>query len=319
VPTIGGNDVEYQEVQTNSHIPYGNKFFQTSAKGAGYNPFEHALFLGGAVLGDVTSNATRSIYWRSSPPDVASQIGQRLTLGAKSEGLPQAQKYVNKRTGQEMFLPGSREAAAMAMLGGMATVEAMNIGSGNYNPLNPGEGFRVAGFSAVSADPDGDRRKPTNMLSEVAQRHILGRKGKLLPWEQFKEERPDVSYQRYEDYKDWQFGKDEDDLLSRMTAGVAGFTQYGLSGMPEVRFMGTTVTPVGALSAVTAGLGVRGLNHLAGNASLNRYQELSEVAKTRPLTETESLEYLGIDARNPHARMANRDGTGTRRRIYNAQ
>lgn len=306
----------YELLDQQPQVPYGRHFYEVSSDGADYNLGEEALFRAGAIAGDVAGSATRAaLIWRSSPPDVADRMGSRIVMD-QPDGLPAPVPYRDKTTGQNKVLPGSREAAALAALGGMATVELMNIGSGNYNPLNPEEGFRVAGFSAVSADPDGDRRVPTNLVSEVLQRHLLGRKGKLLPWEQFKLERPDVGYEEYKDYKDWQYGRDEDDIAAKLTAGFVKFNPSGLSGMPELNMVGTTVTPVGIGAGVLGALGVKQLNRALGQASLAEYQQLKDAAATRALTDDESLRFLGNDALNAHARVVNRDHTGLRRQIY---
>ena len=42
-----------------------------------------------------------------------------------------------------------------------------------------------------------DPSKTNNVLGEVAAKYILGRTGNLLPWDEFKKVRPDVSKDEY--------------------------------------------------------------------------------------------------------------------------
>jgi hypothetical protein len=95
----------------------------------------------------------------------------------------------------------------------------------------------------------------------------MGRTGNLLPYEEFKKVRPDVSPSEFGKYKAFKFDKREDwnptdDGKSSMLAGALKYTNEGIHG-PEVQFLGrslpvtTGITPF-VTSLVGSTLGVRG-------------------------------------------------------------
>lgn len=193
-------------------------------------PQGQAGYAVGRVASDIAGHGTRQWGWRAHPEDILYSIAQ----------------WYLKQTG------GNKIAATF---GPYASSLAMGIGSGNYNPLNPTEGGRPSGFQAISPDEE-DPRKSTNPVYDLAvERGFFGRKGRLLPWEQFTEERPDVSYDEYAKYKDYLSNKD-DNAIRNLTLGMAKGTMDGING-PEVQLMGYSVTPLGAAAALStlAGIG----------------------------------------------------------------
>lgn len=178
-------------------------------------------FAAGRVAADVLGHGTRHYLWNVQPEDFTNTYGRQHL----------------------------KDSPRLAMLAGSygASV-ALGIGSGNYNPLNIAEGGRTAGYSAVNADPEDPTQSTTPVSEFLIDRGMFGRKGKLLPWEQFKQERPDVSYEEYSDYKDYLFNKD-DNLLRSLTLGLAKGTLDGING-PELNVMGYGVTPLGAAAAM---------------------------------------------------------------------
>lgn len=192
-------------------------------------PQGQAAYAAGRIAADVAGHGTRQWGWRMHPEDIISSIGHW---------------YLNSVGGNKLA----------STLGGYSSSLGMGIGSGNYNPLNPTEGGRPDGFQAISPD-DEDPRKSTNPIYDlVVERGFFGRKGRLLPWEQFHEERPDVSYDKYSQYKDYLSNKDNN-LLRNLTLGMAKGTLDGING-PEVQLMGYSVTPLGAAAALGTLTGV---------------------------------------------------------------
>lgn len=180
-----------------------------------------AGFAAGRVAADVAGHGSRHYLWNVHPEDFAGTYGRQQLQDA------------------------SRVAMIVAPY---AMTTALGLASGNYNPLNIAEGGRTAGYAAVNPDPE-DPTKSTTPISElIIDRGMFGRKGKLLPWEQFKAERPDVSYDQYEKYKNYLFNKD-DNLLRDATLGIAKGTLDGING-PELNVMGYSVTPLGAAAAL---------------------------------------------------------------------
>lgn len=180
-----------------------------------------AGFIGGRVASDIYGNGTRKILWEIHPEDFTNSKGKHLMNAA-----------------------GASRTAQLAIPYG-ATL-ALGIGSGNYNPLNVSQGGRPDGFSAVN--PDDDPRNSTSPLYDIAiERGMLGRRGRLLPWEQFHQERPDISFEQYDKYQRYLTNKD-DNFLREATGGLAKGTFDGING-PEVNVMGYSVNPIGAAAA----------------------------------------------------------------------
>lgn len=276
---------------------YANEFWNVSADGSNYNLGEAALFRLGAMAGDIVGNGLRQKLWNIYPLEVVERIVGKTTLGDSAKGFPQAEAFYfpDDPSRNPIKVKGSAEAALISALGGFGAVEALGIGSGNYDPLNWEEGGRAKGFSALTAEEGGDPRKPTNVVSDVVQRHFFGRKGRILPWEEFTLERPDVSYEQYKKYRDWQYGKTDDDILSNMTLGTAKFTRDGLNGTPEFSMMGVSITPVGAAAAITAALAARKANQYLGGKSFERFADLTKKAQANTIT----LDELKELKRNP--------------------
>lgn len=231
-------------------------------------------------------------------------MGGALTLGSPSKGLPQPEAYqsVSSPGNPPRIAKGSSEAAALRALGGFLAVEGLNIGSGNYDPFNPTEGFRSAGYSALSPEEGGDQRKPTNPAMDVIERHFLGRKGRILPWEQFTAERPDVSYEKYKQYRDWQYGK-ADDPVRDLSLGLVKFTPSNLDNAPEINMMGTSITPTGVLAAAAGVIAPRMANYELGGRAWDEYATLMRKSQTSALSDDE----LSTLLRNPFAKAAERD------------
>ena len=192
------------DVATNRHPP---KAFYEGTNNAAVNL--------GRFVGDVTGFGTQHFAWNVHPLDLLSTVSYNKI----------------KQAG------GSAELGRMTAWGAASILGAA---SGNWNPLNLSEGGRQKGFRAISQDEE-DATKSTNpVMDTVFHRGILGRTGWLLPWEEFKTDRPDVSYEQYEGYKDY--------LRDGGFMGLLKATPHGIDG-PEARLMGYRVTVPGALAA----------------------------------------------------------------------
>ena len=93
-------------------------------------------------------------------------------------------------------------------------------------------------------------------MLEVGAKYILGRTGNLLPWEEFKKVRPDVSKSEYMQYKAFKYNKNVDlnpfdDGQVNLPLGVAKFNADGIHGS-EVQFLGRSL-PVATTIMPTAG------------------------------------------------------------------
>lgn len=195
-------------------------------------------FLGGRLAGEI-GHGTRQILWNAHPDDFT---------GTESV------KVIRKAGGNRMA----------QVVVPFATTTALQLGSQTYNPFNLGQGGRVAGYTAINPDEEDPRISTTPFSELVVDRGFFGRRGKLLPWEQFREERPDIPYEQYEKYQKYLWNRDEN-LLREATGGLVKGTLDGING-PEVSVMGYSVTPVGALAA--AGTLLAGRNLVGRTAGL---------------------------------------------------
>ena len=128
----------------------------------------------------------------------------------------------------------------------------INAGIGLVNPLGGSDG-RIA--AVPSQD---DRTKTDNAVLEVINKYILGRQGDILPWDEFKKVRPDVSKDEYMRYKGYKWSKKDDynpfdgdfNILGGIVKGEMD-DETAIFG-PEIQFLGkslpfaTTLMPTAA-------------------------------------------------------------------------
>jgi hypothetical protein len=112
---------------------------------------------------------------------------------------------------------------------------AINTGLGLMSLTGGAEGYKAALPSAE------DPSKTSNVLGEIGLKYLMGRTGNLLPYEEFKKVRPDVSRDDYNRYQAFKYDKREDynplDGDLTIGAGALKFTDEGIHG-PEVQFLG---------------------------------------------------------------------------------
>jgi hypothetical protein len=143
-------------------------------------------YTAGRLAADYTSDATRERVWRwnalqAQTTDLGRTIGRRVGL--------------NKRD---------------SILAGFALTNAVELASGNIDLTNLDEAGRPQGYRTIfpveteTIDPktgeitvDKNFLKSRNIPAEFAARYFLGRTGSVLPWDQFKTERPDVTPEQY--------------------------------------------------------------------------------------------------------------------------
>ena len=255
----------------------------------------------GTLASDVVQDRGRSIWWLLNAPQAAANVTQEALLGkvapdlyaadiqldatgnpiasvraAKNAGLlgptnkplagvtttyedvgerrngkPVKSKVYRKRK----YAPGMVE--ALAIPSGLA----VNAGVGLLNPFGGAEGYKAV------IPSDEDPSKTDNAVAEVAAKYLLGRTGGLLPWDEFKQVRPDVSKDEYMRYKAFKFDNEGDanpfdDGQIVLPTGVIKATTEGIHG-PEIQFLGkslplaTAVMPTAAAILGTA-YGARG-------------------------------------------------------------
>ena len=115
---------------------------------------------------------------------------------------------------------------------------AASMGIGNF--------LRQPGYKAVLPS-ENDPTQTTDPIAELGSRYFLGRNGSLLPYDEFRKERPDVSKAEYNQYKNYLFsGKSP---IKATADGIQG---------PEVTFMGKSIPlATGILPMAAAVIGAR--------------------------------------------------------------
>ena len=138
---------------------------------------------------------------------------------------------------------------------------AINTGLGLMTPFGGAEGYEAAVPSQE------DKSKTDNVIQEVAAKYIMGRTGNMLPYDEFKKVRPDVSPAEYKAYKAFKYDKEADFDLSdgdlTLPTGALKYTSEGIHG-PEIQMLGrslpvtTGIVPFASSVAGTAiGVGAK--------------------------------------------------------------
>ena len=255
----------------------------------------------GTIGNDLTQDHSRNIYWLLNAPQAAGNVINEEVLAAVNpdlfaaeevkgdgdKGIPEIRydnrtgepvknrayqqaidnDLIDKETGRRKkgvgvkggYYTKRKYAPGHVAALGIPSGAAINAGIGLLNPFG-GSG----GYEAVIPQED-DKTKTANMLLEIGSKYILGRTGGLLPYNQFKQERPDVSKGEYNAYKAFKYDKGLDlDITDgdfTLPTGILKGTTDGIHG-PEIQFLGrslpltTTALPFAAAVAGTA-LGAR--------------------------------------------------------------
>ena len=226
-----------------------------------------AAYVAGRVAHDVMSDGSRIPYWFLNHPlamaGVASGYaaqGAGLTpdyaiekAALQAKGIPDSQQLIDEIHAKRLGLahrgvaggesPSGLARGIVPLIAGTAMVAA----SGNHDLLNLAQGGRSPGYQAVLPQ-EGDYRETSSVAGELLSRYIVGRTGRLLPWEEFTVERPDVPREDYDAARRLQFDK------GPLGIGLIKGTSRNINGEPEVTMMGFRV-PMGAAAAAVGAMG----------------------------------------------------------------
>ena len=188
---------------------------------------------------DILTNKSLSSVWKyTNVPRMAGELGKTV---AQKSGL-------DPLTG--------------AVLTAAVPVGLMAL-SGVRGPIS--QGLRPPGYKAVapkSKEEDPTGRTPQSVPLELALRYGLGQRSQILPYQEFKKERPDVSPSTYVQYRRYEQSKPQPGSLVGIDPEGQSFTTVGglvrgsAKGLndPELRIKGCPVTLSG-LAGTAAGLG----------------------------------------------------------------
>ena len=193
------------------------------------------------------------------------QVGTPVPLRDRPQRKMYSRRRVNNNLSTLLALPGAI---------------GINMGLGLVNPLGGSDGRK-----AVFASEE-DPTQTSNIVAEIGAKYILGRQGDLLPYNEFKKIRPDVTQDEYRAYKAYRYNKKEDwnplDGDINILNGILKWNKEGING-EEVMFLGksmdTNTTLMPTLAAI-AGTGVGAAFARHGAFNIDGVEEGIERMKT---------------------------------------
>ena len=255
----------------------------------------------GSAAADLTQDTSRSVYWLLNALQATGDVIQDQTLAkvvpglygkhsiasdrsfTKVAGQPKQPKILNRKDNAEEIIDRKMGQIVDGKLqpkrGYSFDEKTGDLQQRNYSPgmlaalsiptgiainnalglLTPGGGME--GYKAA-VPSDEDPTKTDNVVAEVGLKYLLGQTGGLLPYNEFKQVRPDVSKSEYDAYQAFKYDKgiDLNPLDGDLNlAGALKYTNEGIHG-PEVQMLGrslpvtTGVVPfLGALAGTAAG------------------------------------------------------------------
>lgn len=247
----------------------------------------------GATAADATQDKTRSFYWLLNALQASGAVITEAAYGRANPQLFGVTKVIGKDGRPLRRGSGDEEALKLGMIDankkttrGVRLKDSDDDGSPyyvkqNYAPgdvnslliptgvaINTGLGLMTPfggaeGYEAAVPNPD-NKTETSNVVAEIGAKYLLGRTGNLLPYEEFKKVRPDVSKGEYNAYKAFKYDKKGDfDITDgdvTLPTGVIKYTNEGIHG-PELQFLGrglpvtTGIVPFAtALAGTTAGV-----------------------------------------------------------------
>lgn len=218
------------------------------------------------VINDLLTDQTRREWWKyTNVPRMAGQVARAVATDLGMGGT----------------LAGAALVAAAPHIN-----QAISVGGG----ANIREGFRPKGYKSLvpaSKETDPTGRIPLIQPVDASLRYLTGRPGELLPYQAFKQDRPDILPSQYVNYRRYVQKKNEPGKLitidpetgTFVTAqGIVKGSVEGLAGDPEIRVMGRPVT-ASSLAGLGAGYAVMKGLQTASAVPFNRKVQLSSMQR----------------------------------------
>ena len=230
-----------------------------------YTPQAKTAYVAGRVVHDVINDGSRVPWWILNHP--MAQTAVAAEIAAETAGLTPAYKAyeaqlkaqqipVNRANIDEAFAqdmgfyhkgnPKGIPMGLAAKLPAAIGAAAILANSNNSDFLNITGGGRPPGFASILPS-EGDKTVSENPLLELGARYLFGRTGRLLPFDEFTQERPDVSPTDYHSYKRHQWDKG-------VLLGLFKGTNRNIDAEPELSMQGFRV-PLSGAASVVGGLG----------------------------------------------------------------
>ena len=196
------------------------------------NPAAFAGAYTARVAADLGLDETRSEWWRQRHPMYHGDVAVEKTL--RSPGAPD-------------LTPPQKGLVRMAVF---APVIAS---TGIINIANPTQQFRPAGYAQTYADPESpDKRVTSQPGQELFDRFFLQHQGKPLPYEQAKQELPNLTPQQYGQYQKYLY-KDK----GLLDLGLIKGTMSNLQGYPEIRIANFPIQIPAATAIIGGNIGLQ--------------------------------------------------------------
>ena len=223
----------------------------------------------GTIANDLTTDQTRSFYWLGNAVQALGSITQEGLLGKYAPHLfgttaikmPNGKVMHAKKNKQlaqnEGYLDATGKPTKGIRITDKGEITKRNFDPGDKALLLIPQGFAInAGVGLMSpmggADgyealipSDDDPQTTANAVAEVGLKYFTGRTGNLLPYDEFKQDRPDVSRGEYNAYKAFKYSKDTDlnpfdDGQVTLPGRLIKATADGIHG-PEVQVLGKSL------------------------------------------------------------------------------
>lgn len=233
------NPKYYQQLQKGAPATSVNAYVKDPATGTGRvvsqvemarepisptkNPAQFAGAYTARILTDIGNNETLNWFFRVRHPNVIQDEAVQRSL-KQAEVTPTQQALIR-----------------------MATFAPIAASTGVINLANLNQLGRPTGFAQAYPDQEtGDKRESSQPGQEIFDRFFLQHQGRPLPYEQAKQELPNLTPQQYGNYQ--RYLHQDKGLLD---LGLIKGTMQNLQGYPEVRIANFPVT----IPSVTAGIG----------------------------------------------------------------
>lgn len=230
------------------------------------DPIERAGQLVGTAGADLTQDNTRNFWWLLNAAQATGNVIQEKSMGMANPGLFGKSPVMNPGTNKPYkvkeaigsdYLDSRGQPRKGVSINDQGEVEkrnfepghlaalsiptgiAINTGLGLLTPFGGAEGYKAA------VPDDEDPTKTANVINEIGQKYFLGKTGKLLPYSQFSEARPDVSPEEYKAYSAFKYDNRTDlnpfdDGQFVAPGGVIKTTDDGIHGA-ELQFLGRSL------------------------------------------------------------------------------
>lgn len=268
----------------NNGLKFAQNFVQDVAKRAEANIWEGRYGYGSALghIGKyVKSAAEKTTNAGKAATATAGAINDLLTNQTRREwwkytNVPRMAGQVAGKVAENLGMGGTL-AGAVLVAAAPQINQAISVGGS----LNVKEGLRPKGYKALapaSVEEDPTGRTPLLAPVDTTLRYLTGRTGELLPYQAFKQDRPDILPSQYVSYRRYVQKRNEPGKLvtidpetgTFVTAqGIVKGSVEGLAGDPEIRLLGRPITASSA-----AGFG-------AGYAVMKGLQTATEVPFSR--------------------------------------